>query len=153
MEYVELTNMCLIENLAEDTVLVQNRIKGNWTGIAFPGGHLEQGEAIVDSVIREIKEETGLTVKDLRLCGIKDWYNEEKNRRYLVFLFKTSTFEGEIIEQGDEGQVSWVRKDDILNLKLAHGFDKMLEVFLDNSINEYFIELNHEKSDWLHVLK
>ena len=71
MEEIELMNMCMIEDGESDRVVVQRRIKGNWKGIAFPGGHIEPGESVVDSVIREVKEETGLTVSEVRLCGVK----------------------------------------------------------------------------------
>jgi len=87
MENVELTNMVMIMDKLNNKVLVQNRIKGNWTGVAFPGGHIERGESIVDSAIREVKEETGLVVNNLEICGVKDWYRAEDNKRYMVFLF------------------------------------------------------------------
>ena len=57
IEKAEFTNMCMIYD-NEGNVLVQNRVK-SWCGYAFPGGHLEPMESIVDSVIREVKEETG----------------------------------------------------------------------------------------------
>lgn len=58
LERVELTNMCMICD--GNCVLVQERKKPNWPGVIFPGGHAEAGESFVDSVIREVKEETGL---------------------------------------------------------------------------------------------
>lgn len=58
LERVELTNMCAIIDEKNKKVLVQER-KKTWPGLAFPGGHVEKGEAIVPSTIREIKEETG----------------------------------------------------------------------------------------------
>ena len=59
MAKVELTNMCMVYDKTTNRVLVQDRIK-SWKGISFPGGHMEDGESIVESTIREIKEETGL---------------------------------------------------------------------------------------------
>jgi 8-oxo-dGTP diphosphatase len=134
-------------------VLVQNRKKGSWTVIAFPGGHIEQGEAIVDSVIREIKEETNLDINNIQLCGTKDWYNIKENRRYIVFLFKTQNFSGELLENGDEGDVYWVDKTLVCSLELAHGFDKMFEVFINENLNEYYITRADDKELWIHELK
>ena len=63
---IELTNMCMLRR-ADGKVLVQNRVDPEWGGLAFPGGHIEPGESLVDSVVREMREETGLTVRNPRL--------------------------------------------------------------------------------------
>ena len=87
-ESVEFVNMCLIKN--GDKVLVQDRVSPNWPGITFPGSHVERGESFVDAVIREVKEETGLTICKPQLCGIKDWYNDE-DYRYVVLFTRPNT--------------------------------------------------------------
>ena len=69
-ESVEFVNMCMIKN--GDKLLVQDRVSPDWPGITFPGGHVERGESFVDAVIREVREETGLTISKPQLCGIKD---------------------------------------------------------------------------------
>ena len=61
-------------------MLVEEKVGKDYKGIVFPGGHIENGEPIVDSIIREIYEETGLTVSNLELCGVKDWVKEDGNR-------------------------------------------------------------------------
>lgn len=153
MENVELTNMTMVIDKRNNKVLVQDRIKGGWTGVAFPGGHIEKGESIVDSAIREIKEETGLTISNLEVCGIKDWYIPDDNKRYIVFLFKTYSYEGNLIDHGEEGNVFWHNIDELHLLNLAHGFDNMVKVMLDNRLNEYFITEDQQKLDWDHILK
>lgn len=90
---VELTNMCMIYD-DQGNVLVEEKVGKDYKGIVFPGGHIENGEPIVDSVIREIYEETGLTVSNLELCGVKDWVKEDGNR-YIVFLYRTNTYSGQ----------------------------------------------------------
>ena len=67
-----LTNICLIEDLENKRVVMQYRSPKNnrWSGYAFPGGHVENGESFAESVIREIYEETGLTIQNPQLVGI-----------------------------------------------------------------------------------
>lgn len=64
-EISEITVLCLISD--GDKVLLQNRVKEDWKGYTLPGGHVEMGESFVDAVIREMKEETGLDIKNPEL--------------------------------------------------------------------------------------
>ena len=70
-ELVGLTVMCMIRRGNE--IVVQKRNDPNWPGLTLPGGHVEYGESFMDAVLREVREETGLIVSDVRLCGIKNW--------------------------------------------------------------------------------
>ena len=83
---IELTVLCLIED--GNKILLQNRVKKDWQGDALSGGHVEPGESFVDAVIREMKEETGLTIIEPRLVGVKQFPIE--NGRYVVLLFKAT---------------------------------------------------------------
>ncbi|MDR2977005.1 MAG: 8-oxo-dGTP diphosphatase [Streptococcaceae bacterium] len=140
-EQVEMTNMCAIIDQSTGKVLVQNRVK-SWPGIAFPGGHVEKGEAIALSTIREIKEETGLTVKNLKLCGIKDWFEPDLDRRYLVFLYRTNDFSGELIEESEEGRVFWTNIDELPKLNLASSFLEMSQLMLEDNFTEFIYEID-----------
>ena len=58
------TNMCMVYD-DNGNVLVQNRLNPDWPGITFPGGHVDAGESFTDAVIREVFEETSLTITGL----------------------------------------------------------------------------------------
>ncbi len=146
MEKVKLMNMCKIVNSKEGKVLVQERVK-SWRGIAFPGGKLEEGESIIKSVEREVYEETGLMVSNLKICGIKDWYDYEEKIRNLVFLFETDTYKGELIPETDEGKVYWATYEEISKMNLVNDFDKLLEVFDNRNINELVYIDNKDLDD------
>ena len=70
-ETVTLTNMCMIYD--GDKVLVQQKVDDDYSGITFPGGHVEKGESFTDAVIREVFEETGIRIKNIRYFGSQPW--------------------------------------------------------------------------------
>ena len=138
MEEVELTNMCMVCD-GKGNVLVQNK-KGDrtWHGWNFPGGHVEQGEFVTPSVLREIREETGLTIEIPKLCGIKEFQKEQDGKRFIVFLYVASRFSGEL-RSSAEGDVFWYPLSELKrSKKLADGFSEMLPVFTSDEISEVF---------------
>lgn len=147
MEKIILTNMCLIENKKTNEVVVINRIK-DWKGIAFPGGHIEEGEAVVPSVIREVKEETGLDISNLIFCGVRDWYDSTINERNIVFMFKTSTFSGTLNSNNIEGHVEWRRLDTIKDSEYAPGLDKEMSIFFDDRTSEFYSSYDKTTKKW-----
>ncbi len=136
IENVILTNMCMVYDGSK--ALVERKISKDGTGIVFPGGHVEENEPIVDSVIREIYEETGLTISNPKLCGIKDWFFED-GTRYLVFLFKTNQFTG-ALRSSDEGEVFWVEQSDLLHMDLMWHMDLMIPIFTGEQFSELFLD-------------
>lgn len=131
-ETVELTVLCLIRR--DDEYLLQDRIKNDWRGFTLPGGHVEPGESIVDAVVREMKEETGLTVENPKICGVKQFPID--GGRYLVFLFVADAFSGEVISS-EEGAMHWVKKEDLAKVNLVNDFKELLEVMLDENLSEF----------------
>ena len=141
IEKAEFTNMCMIYD-NDGNILVQDRTK-SWCGVAFPGGHVELKESIVDSVIREIKEETGLTIANARLCGVKQWFKD--GVRSVCFLFKTNTYSGDLISN-DEGTNMWIKRNDLKKYKLASNFNIMIKVFEEDEITEHYHERSYDDS-------
>lgn len=140
------TNLCMIRD--GNRVVVMERLKQDWPGIAMPGGHVEEGESFTDAVIREVKEETGLTIFSPKLCGIKDWY--EKDQRYVVYLYQATKFEGELVSS-DEGQVWWESLDNLPNLQLSLDMEDMIRVILEDDLSEFFYR--KEGDNWVYDLK
>ena len=105
-------------------ILVQNRRNPNWPGITFPGGHVEHGESFSGSVIREVKEETGLDIQRPVLCGVKQFQTKE-DARYVVLFYKTDRFSG-MLRSSEEGDVFWIKRSELETYSLADDFEKML---------------------------
>ena len=143
MPKITLTNMIMIQNPTTKKVLVQNRIK-SWKGLAFPGGHIEDDESVVDSAIREVKEETGLDVRNLQSCGLVHWLNRKTLERYWVFLFKTSDYSGELIANSDEGQHFWIDVEEMSATPTENHIHKYLPMFLEGKYNELFLSWGEE---------
>lgn len=145
-ERVELTTLCMLYRGEE--ILLQNRVKTDWRGYCFPGGHVEPGESIVDSVIREMWEETGLTIKAPKLCGIKQFPID--GGRYLVFFFKTDIYEGEL-SSSEEEKVEWISRKDLPNIHKVTDFMDMLKVFDRDDLTEFQYLVSGD--DWKVSLK
>lgn len=142
MDNCILTNMCMICD--GDYVIVQRRNAPGWPGICFPGGHVEPCESFVDSVVREVKEETGLDIADVRLCGVCHWVPPDNDHRYIIFLYKTNTFSGEL-RSSDEGEIFRVKLSELDPAEFSDGFAEMLEVFTDEHLSEVFHWLDGEE--------
>lgn len=143
-----LTNLCLVEDPTNGKVVLQYRSPERykkWSGYAFPGGHIEEGESLVESVIREVYEETGLTITNPKLVAVKDWEPDEGGR-YIVFCYKATEFTGQL-RSSDEGEVSWVEKDQLEKLDLSYDMLPLLEVMEDPDLSEFYYRKRTD-DDW-----
>ena len=134
-EPVILTNLCMIYD-HDGNILVQDRKDPSWPGICFPGGHIEPGESFVESVIREVREETGLTIESPKLCGTKQFLNR-LGERYVVLFYKTDRFSGDL-RSSDEGDVFWIQLSDLDRYTLVDDFENMVRVFMDDNLSEFY---------------
>ena len=139
-ETVELTTACLLHQNGQ--YLLQDRIKKDWQGFTLPGGHVEPGESIVDAVIREMQEETGLTILNPRLCGVKHFPINEG--RYIVFLFEATKYEGELLSS-DEGKMHWIKIEELDKVNLVNDFKDLIDVMLDANLSEFQYVLKDNK--------
>ena len=134
-EQVILTNLCMVYDDAGN-ILVQNRKDPNWPGICFPGGHIEPGESFVESVIREVWEETGLTIENPVLCGTKQ-FPTKNGERYVVFFYKTNRYHGEL-KSSDEGEVFWIPRCDLPKYQMVEDFMDMVKVIEQDDLSEFY---------------
>ena len=137
------TNLCMVYDDAGN-ILVEDRLDPSWPGLCFPGGHIEPGESFVESVIREVREETGLTIETPILCGTKQ-FQTEKGERYVVFFYKTNRFSG-ALKSSDEGKVFWIPRNTLDQYTLCSDFLDMVKVFESDNLSEFYYYT--ENGDW-----
>ena len=129
------TNLCMVTD-GKGNVLVEDRKDPSWPGICFPGGHVEPGEAFTDSVVREVLEETGLTILDPKLCGVKQ-FPTKNGERYVVFFYKATQFTG-TLQSSSEGEVFWFPREKLSQYRCVSDFLDMIKVMESEELNEFF---------------
>lgn len=132
IEKVIFMNMCMLED-SEGNVLALDKVNDSYTGTTFPGGHVEEGETFTESIIREMREETGLTIKNPKLTGIYHWMVGDI--RNIGYLYKANEFEGELISS-EEGNVYWISGEEFLKKPLAPGMQQVWQMMHDENANE-----------------
>ena len=147
MEQAIFCNMCMIRD--GEKVLVLDQKKPDWPGITFPGGHVEKEESFVDAIIREVYEETGLTISSPLLCGTKQFQTDE-GARYVVFFYEASQFSGQL-KSSSEGEVFWIDRKDLANYPLATDMLAMVEVMESPQLSEFYYY--KEDGNWKYRLQ
>ena len=145
-EPVELTVVCLLED--SGSVLLQNRKKEDCRGWALPGGHVEPGESFVDAVIREMQEETGLTIRHPRLVGVKQFPIEAG--RYVVLLFKAVEWSG-TLTSSEEGEMAWIEYSKLPSLQTVDDLEEMLHMMNTPELTEFQYLLRGD--EWIMSIK
>ncbi|WP_029948789.1 8-oxo-dGTP diphosphatase [Parvimonas micra] len=139
-----LVNMCMIYDRDKDKILILDKVKKHgWEGLTFVGGHVEKGEVLYDSCVREVFEETGLNVKNLKLKGTVSWIDERNNKRELGFLYYTEDFSGELIKETIEGKLFWMGIEEFRNADgKSYSIDKIFDLYLNDDYTELMIKWN-----------
>lgn len=143
-----ITTLCYIEK--DEKYLMLHRTKkendinaGKWLGV---GGKLEKGETPEQCLFREVKEETGLTIKNHKFKGIVIFKFNNEEPLYM-YLYVSDLFEGEI-QECSEGELKWINKRDIFNLNLWEG-DKIFLELIKKDCPFFYLTLNYENDNLL----
>ena len=124
IEKVVFMNMCMISD-NKGNVLALDKVGKNYSGTTFPGGHVEKEEIFKVAMNREVKEASGLTIKNPYLCGLYHWYKHSIHN--IILVYKTNEYEG-TLHSSDEGEVYWIDKEDFLNQPLATGMEYVWDI-------------------------
>ena len=130
----------------DKVVVLDKVVRKGWEGLTFPGGKVEKNESVRASAIREVREETGLSV-DVRYRGLlrnMGAYEET------VFLYDAKVVKGELIERTHEGPVVWMNEEELLASEgLARNFLVYHKALTDPEIEEVLIDgedITYERS-------
>ena len=146
---VVLTNMCMVE-APDGRILALQKTTGGYQGLTFPGGHVEIRESLRDAVIREVREETGLTIIRPEFCGFYNWIREDDSR-YMVLIYKADRFEG-FLKDSEEGKVFWVTDSEFLAWPPAEGMAEVLRICRERNLSEDFLYKERPGDPWTEKL-
>lgn len=151
MKRSPLTTLCYIEN--DEKYLMLHRVKkqkdvnkDKWIGV---GGHFEEGESPEECLLREVKEETGLTLTSFSFRGIITFLAEGWPTEYMC-LYTADAFEGTLTEC-EEGTLEWVEKDRIMSLNLWEG-DKIFFRLLLEGAPFFSLKMSYQGDQLMEVV-
>ena len=140
---MKLATLCYVMDNKSNKTLMIHRVKkendyheGKWNGL---GGKFDEGEGPEDCVIREVKEEAGLTITNPRMHGFISFPMFDKKEDWYVFIFTAEEFSGELIDS-HEGNLAWIPNEKLTKLNLWDGDKIFLEwLFQDKFFSAKFI--------------
>ncbi|MCE4051401.1 MULTISPECIES: 8-oxo-dGTP diphosphatase [Bacillaceae] len=142
---VKIWTVCMIQK--DEKVLLLNRQHDHFKGFIPPGGKVDFPESIVQSAIREVKEETGLEVSNLIYKGLYEYVNPVVNDRYMIFNYITRDFKGELLEDGPEGKANWVNIEEAYNLPMQPSIKRRFPLFFKDGTFEIHVVWNHKEKN------
>lgn len=139
------TTLCYIKQ--NDKYLMLHRTKksddsneGKWIGI---GGHMEDGESPEECVVREVREETGLILKEFRYRALITFTSDLYETEYM-HLFTADIFEGAITDNCEEGELEWIESDKIMELPMWEGDRMFIPLIKDDDTGFFSMKLIYE---------
>ena len=137
IEKVVFMNMCMISD-NKGNVLALDKVGKNYSGTTFPGGHVEANETFQKSMIREVWEETGLTIEAPKLGGLYHWH--KGGVHYVITLYKADKFTGDL-KSSEEGRVYWIPLEELKTKELATGMEHVLRILESEKVDECYMHL------------
>ncbi len=143
---MKLATLCYVIDKNRESTLMIHRVKkendyhhGKWNGL---GGKFEPGESPEECAIREIEEESGLILKNIKMKGFITFPMFDGKEDWYVFLFTADEFEGELIDS-NEGNLDWIRNDKLTEINLWEGDKHFIPwLFQDKFFSAIFIYKN-----------
>ncbi|WP_379138347.1 8-oxo-dGTP diphosphatase [Paenibacillus sp. sgz500958] len=135
-ETIKLYTVCMI--VSGDKILLLNRQHDSFRGYISPGGRIEFPESPTECAIREVKEETGLTVSNLVYKGLAEYMNPGQER-YMIFNYITYDFTGELLQGSREGKPEWVALADLETIEMQENIRKRIPLFFDEGTFEIHV--------------
>lgn len=156
IKVMEITTLCYIEK--DNRYLMLNRTKkkedinkGKWIGV---GGHIEEGETPNECLLREVYEETGLTLTSYKLRGILTFVQRKDNKEIFteyIWLYTADEYEG-TLKECDEGELRWIDKEKIYDLNLWDG-DRIFLQLLDEQEEMFSLKLEYRNDELIKYIK
>jgi len=150
VEQTTLTTMCALINVRDEVLFIDR--KRSWQGLALPGGHIDGNESISECAIREIEEETGLHIKSMLFRGMTHFFNNDTKERYIVFNFISNEFEGNFLNDCDEGTLYWIPRSKLNEYVFAEGMAERFPQFFEGDACEMFVQWK-EKEKYIKIEK
>ncbi|GEN54373.1 8-oxo-dGTP diphosphatase [Halobacillus faecis] len=127
---------CILK--VNDSVLMLKKPRRGW--YVAPGGKMEAGENIKDSVVREFKEETGLSIENPELRGSFTFVMREEEKtaqEWMMFTFYSTSYSGTLLDESEEGELEWVPVDEVLQKPMAEGDRRIFKHILSSEEQVY----------------
>lgn len=152
MKKISLTTLCYIEKngcylMLHRTKKENDVNKDKWIGV---GGHFENAETPEECLLREVKEETGLTLTSWKFCGIVTFTCDTWDAVEYMCLYKADGFTGEM-KECDEGKLEWVKKEKVFELPIWEG-DKIFFRLMEERDSFFSLKLSYKEDKLTEVV-
>ncbi|MGM0844671.1 MAG: NUDIX domain-containing protein [Bacillota bacterium] len=130
-----LYTMVMIEK-EEKLLLLERTSDKGFPGYIAPGGKIDFPESPSKGAEREVREETGLTVKTMKFKGIDEFVIPHQNYHYIVYNYLATDIHGDLLDDPPEGKLKWINRNEAMNLPMQPWFKRRLPYFFKEGVFE-----------------